>query len=231
MNYLTGSLIAESFPEVARVVYGLSKREFASEPEIEILALRNGLLMAAVHVGHFERVATFLKNPRVRSVDIHKVLQKVCDNNILGMVKVLLADNRLSKDPLRLRRHAIGQYSPGLAELLLASPSVKIAPSKRDILYAAFAPCGRKESGRISDLRTMQFLLADPRYASLKPDFYQRFCQCIEGILEYDQWKENGEFVNIPWFYDGKYVSYTNYEELYNILKKDKRFAPYIIRF
>lgn len=125
MNYLTGYLLSKTYPEIAPVVYGLSKSEFASDPDITILALRNGLFTAAVSVGHTERVDAFLKNPSLTTSDIHTAIQKAYAKNNVGMARLLLADSRLVKEPLSLRNCAIDKASPEIARVLLASPNVR----------------------------------------------------------------------------------------------------------
>lgn len=232
MNYLTGYLLSATFPETAPKVYGLSKSEFASEPDIATLAQRNGLLVAATALGHVERVRTFLKNPRLRATDIHKAVQKACEKNLVNMTLLLLEDNRLEKEPFQLQKRTIGQFSPDLAYILLASSRIRFVPNRRDILYAAFAPYEDPIPDariHVHDLPTFEMLLKDDSYNSvLKPSFCQEFCHCVESIEADGNWQIFGEPVTIPWFKDGNFVSFTDFGALCNILRKDARFAPFM---
>ena len=102
MNYLTGNLVAEAFPETARVLCGVSKDEFASEPELEILAIRGGLFAAAIDLGHVKRVQHILRNPRLTSKDILNQMVRICKKEMETykhprIVRLLLADSRLNR--------------------------------------------------------------------------------------------------------------------------------------
>ena len=215
---------------MAPVVYGLSKSEFASDPDIAILALQHGLLAAAVSVGHAERVLTFLTNPSLRAGDIHTAIQKAYAKNNVEMVRILLADSRLEKEPVPLRNCAIGKASPELARVLLTSPNVRFNPTKNNILYAAFTPFGAILENWYSrcNMGTLRLLLADPRF-TLDQEFCRNICGAVTDILEDGMWYERGELIDIPGFYDrdGNYMSYTNYEELARILRTDTRFAQF----
>jgi len=102
MNYLTGNLVAEAFPETARVLCGVSKDEFASEPELEILAIRGGLFAAAIELGHEKRVQHILRNSRLTSKDIQDQMVRICKKEMERykyprIVRLLLADSRLNR--------------------------------------------------------------------------------------------------------------------------------------
>ena len=199
-----------------------------------ILALRNGLLEAAVCAGHTERVIAFLKNPSLRAADIHKAIQKAYTVNNAEIARLLLADSRLIKEPYQLRnvrKHAIGNASPELARVLLASPNVRFKHLKNNILYAALSPFGAELGNWYSrcNLGTLQLLLADPRF-TLDQEFCRDLCVAVTHILDEGQWEEYGEPVGIPWFHGGNFVSYTNFEKLERILRADERFAPFIYR-
>ena len=226
MNYLIANIVCESFPRFARVFYGLSKSEFMAEPEIEILALKNGIFRAASALGHIEKIVKYLSNPRISQSDIHDALKVAYDNNKLDIFKVLLVDQRLD---LAILDGRIGQVSPHFAETLLMD--TRIVPTVKDVLFAIFGNHGGYQQERYwieyNNLDTLRLILADPRLI-LEPSFCRNLSQDVSRILADDNWDQDGVPIrDQSLFFPDNHVCYTNFRELAHILKADNRFDSF----
>jgi hypothetical protein len=226
MNYLIGNLVAETFPETARIFYGLSKSEFASEPDLVCLAQQNGLLVAAAALGHVQQLHSYLSNPRLQSKDVHAAFEVAYKTRQHSTVAALLMDPRLH--PKKLKGY-VGKASPELANTLLASP--RIVLKSRDIINAALGSHGghRDVWGNIhfNDLTTLKMILASPTL-HLSSQFCQTMCQVVGDIMAYDSWEDQGVIGEIePRYFAANHVTYTNFRDLAHILAADSRFAPF----
>lgn len=221
MNYLTGNLVAEMFPESARILCGLSKYEFASEPEIMITALRNGMFKAAAAVGHTSRIVGMLKNTRLTSAEIHDAMMLACQHKHHDIIRLLLNDDRLT-----IRDLKIGCMSADVVAILFENPAV--IPTDQDIRSAVFGPHGgqKRDDGIYSNsLDTARLILAHPRL-----ELSEQFCRDIwdsviftfryVGILLYTPG-------NIPAIFHEEDPYFTNYIELSHVLLTNTRFQEY----
>ena len=224
MNYLTATLIAETFPETARIFYGLSKSEFASEPDLAFLAIQNGLLVAAAALGQVYQVHSYLSNPRLCTKDIHAAFEAAYKNKRPYSLALLLLDPRL--DPKRCKGF-VGKASPILAIVLMK----KIVPRSKDVIYAALGSHGgfRDQHGNIhfNNLTTLKIILMCPNL-KLSAQFCETMCEVVEGVLRDSNWEEEGVQGEIePRFFEENFVTYTNFRELGKIFLADSRFAPF----
>jgi len=219
MNYLTGNLVAEAFPETARILYGLSKEEFASEPEIEIVALRHGLFKAAAACGHTERVASMLRNTRLTSIDMNEAMMLACEHKHYDILQLLLADDRL-----HVRKLKIGLLSADVVSVLFESP--RITPRQSDVVYAVLGPHGGRKVGDYihrNCLDTARLILAHPR---LK--LTDKFCQDLCGVVLNTLQSGDVPIVHIPGkksvIFHESYLCLTDFTELAEILIGCERF-------
>ena len=97
MNYLLANLVCEQFPETARVLYGLSKQEFQTEPEITFLASKHGLLQAASALGHVKVVNGFLTNQRLNTMDITNAFVAAYEGRQFSIMVILMNDVRFDR--------------------------------------------------------------------------------------------------------------------------------------
>jgi hypothetical protein len=115
--YQIGNLVSEAFPETARIFYGLSKSEFVTETELVHLAVKNGLLNAAVAKGHMDRVKEMLQDKRLTTDDLTNAFSLALHNKDFAMIHLLSADDRF--DPTRYR---VGTYEASVARWFLQNP-------------------------------------------------------------------------------------------------------------
>jgi hypothetical protein len=222
--YLIGNLVSECFPETARIFYGLSKSEFANEPEIAHLAVKHGLLKSAVATGHVRRIREMLADKRLDSSDLAESFALAMKKKDVLSMNILSEDMRF--DPTHYR---VGRYESSIARLFLENPRFPM-PTHKDVVRAAFGPHGGKqENGQIvwNDLSTLEAVLSDPRLI-LHHKFCQDLCETVSNILVDNSWKTEGVLCPIPLFKKNpNYVCYTNMRRLVYILMHHKRFAAF----
>lgn len=222
--YQIGNLVSECFPETARVFYGLSKSEFVTEPDIEHLAIKNGLLKAAAAKGHHQRVTEMLRDTRLGHNDLFKPFKLAAKNHDFTMMEILSSHARFEA-----QRFCIGWQDVRVAKWCLENPKFP-PPKSNDVTRAAFGPHGGVKHGthiEWNDLSTLKAILADARL-HLEDKYCKDVSDTLCIFLEESIWQEEG--LPCPIFNKKMppgYVSYTNIRDLAEILFEHPRFAAY----
>ena len=223
MNYLLANLVCEQFPETARVLYGLSKQEFQTEPEITFLASKHGLLQAASALGHVKVVNGFLTNQRLNTMDITNAFVAAYEGRQFSIMVILMNDVRFDRT---IPSGMVGCADPFLACFLM--DTLQVVPTTRDVLFAAFGFHGGRVLGSKvvhNDLTTLHLVLSNPNLVMNK-----RFCDWVSETVIYnhhtDFWSCFGERKELHKYFGSNYVCFTDFEDLSYFLMKDPRFAP-----
>ena len=219
--YQIANLVSETFPETARIFYGLSKSEFVTEPELVHLAVKNGLLKAAVVKRHMARVKEMLRDKRLTTDDLANAFSLALHNKDFAMIHLLSADDRF--DPTRYR---VGKYEASVARWFLQNPRFP-PPKQNDVIRAAFGPHGGgMHDGHIlwNDLSTLKAVLSDARL-DLGDKFCRDLCETVCAILVDNSWETEGSPCPLPFFKKHlNYVCFTNMRRLAWILLFHPRF-------
>ena len=223
MNYLLANIVCEQFPETARIVYGLSKQEFQTEPELMFLASKHGILQAASALGNMNKVAGFLTERRLRAMDITKAFVAAYENNQYSIMVMLMNDMRFDRSILS---GMVGCADPFLADLLMGD--LQVVPTNMDVVYAAFGQHGGRDLGykvAHNDLTTLRLVLSNPKLV-LNTEFCESVSEIVIHNMHMSFWSCFGKRRNLQKYFGSNYVCFTDFEELAFLLMKDPRFVP-----
>ena len=241
------------FPEIARIFRSLSKRELVVEPEIKTVALKQDVLRT--DIGDKDRVGQFLQNMRLTSDDICEAFGFARQTKNYAIMELLLKDKRLNPNSVNigLAEADVAKWlllQPNIRLTERECYDAIFGPhGGQDRLYPDHEDHEYDEGGSVSgseddsevyaedeseehteiiwnDLSTFCLLLSDERLV-LSPEFCKKLCDDVAEELISLDWHIFGTPYEGSYYGYDNYVSWTNYQELAEILIQDKKFQPF----